>query len=330
MASNRKSAIKRRTDHEHEDPASFNVRFDYSNAYLENVYLENQLEDHASLLHREKYRMCVETDELLKKTKQNVDEMVQLKNAVKNRDPFESSNRVSKSADLKRRQRKDSVTQNSQSESNEHNNIALNSAQSGSNSDAADSVKELVDKGATGQTLSKPLNTLTMFLLSLQTFKRNSNQAKKMEATVTSEQTTNSRRNSAPPVPVKTHSKRASSFHARDLKIKETPEGGLVDESTKPQYGIHVKRDHSRSRRKLEEISKLEQNSKFGYVNKYEERRKKLLAECKDTKSVNERIQHFLKNVDDFKKEAMEENSLEKVLIRSRSAQLNRRNTFAW
>ena len=86
------------------------------------------------------------------------------------------------------------------------------------------------------------------------------------------------------------------------------------------KYGIHVQKDLSRSRRTLGEISKLEHDTKFKHVDKFEDRRMKLLAACKDTESIDRRIGHFLKEIDDFKKISRPDNSLERVLMRSKSA----------
>ncbi|XP_060596236.1 uncharacterized protein LOC132750306 [Ruditapes philippinarum] len=333
MTSYRKFSGKQRG--EHDEPPSYNIRFDYSNTYLDNEDLDNRLENQAYELHREQFRRGVETDKMLKETKQNADEMLQLKNAIKNRDPYESSNRVSSSADLKR---KPSSKQLRSSASVENDTIA---EQSGLANDANTNGNIKVDEVDGSQDTekkiqSKPLNTLTMFLLSLQTFKRNSHQRKPdTHKPHAGEQHPNANieHSHARSTTLSTSNqiKRPSSYHSGDQRLYESGRHRTeTDKTAGSQYGIHVRKDHTRSRRKLEELSKLEQDSKYGYVDKYEERRKKLLASCKDTKTIDDRIQTFLKDVDEFKSMASEENSLEKVLMRSKSARFTRVKSFAW
>ena len=331
MTSYRKFSGKQRGDHD--EPPTYNIRFDYSNTYLDNEDLDNRLEDHAYELNREQFRRNVETDKMLKETKQNADEMLQLKNAIKNRDPYESSNRVSSSADLKRRP---SNKQLLASVSVENDTIAENDGLD-TDTDTNGNIKEDEVGGsheADKKIQSKPLNNLTMFLLSLQTFKRNNHQRKPdSHKTHAGESLSNTEQsqNRSSTMSNSNQMKRPSSYHGGDQRLYES--GRHRTDRSKAegsQYGIHVKKDHTRSRRKLEELSKLEQDSKYGYVDKYEERRKKLLASCKDTKTIDDRIQTFLKDVDEFKLLSSAENSLEKVLLRSKSARLSRTKTFAW
>lgn len=339
MTSFQKSIGKQRT--EQNEQQSYNVRFDYSDTYLENEDLDYQLEMHEDELNRQQYRISVETDELLKKTKQNADEILQLKNAVKNRDPYESSNKVSKSAGLIRRQ---SSKQFDTSTSADDDTITRQTSDTSNDAGALDET-EIEDNtdGVDNTCNSKPLNTLTMFLLSLRTMKRKFPPVKKQDTIKrsaniddvhpklkvgqhvgqTNSQSTTGQKAVLP--------KRPSSYHAGDIRSRESSRMRHgVDKMVDSQYGIRVKKDHTRSRRKLEEISKLDQDSKYGYVNKYEERRKMLLASCKDTKTLDERIKLFLKDVDEFKVISSVENSLEKVLMRAKSAHHSRTNTFAW
>ena len=116
------------------------------------------------------------------------------------------------------------------------------------------------------------------------------------------------------PVTVPANARRHSSY---------VPRATAVD-SESSLYGINVQKDFTRSRRKLEEISKLEQDLKYRYVNKYEERRQRLLQGCKHNKSLDERIRKFLQNVDEFKKTDNPDSSLDKVLLRAKSAYIFR------
>ncbi|XP_045197417.2 uncharacterized protein LOC123552098 [Mercenaria mercenaria] len=338
MTSFRKFSGKQRG--EHDDPPSYNIRFDYSNTYLDNEDLDHRLEDHAYELHREQVRRGVETDKMLKETKQNADEMLQLQNAIKNRDPYESSNRVSKSADLRRRSSNKQLHKSASVESETIEKQPLETdPDTDGNGKSIKGVEEDEILETDKKIESKPLNTLTMFLLSLQTFKRHSNQRKQEPHKMSNPN--NGEQHSSSNVE-QSHSrgkslqnghqmKRPSSYHAGEQRAQENGrQKRVTDKKEESQYGIHVKKDHTRSRRKLEEISKLEQDSKYGYVDKYEERRKKLLASCKDTKNIDDRIKSFLKEVDEFKLMSSDDNSLEKVLKRTKSAHFSRAKTFAW
>ncbi|XP_052810179.1 uncharacterized protein LOC128238367 [Mya arenaria] len=315
---------------EADDPNSYNVRFDYSHTYLDNEDLDLRLEDQALELHRERYRAGVETDELLKKAKQDADEKLQLKNKIKNRDPNESSNRVLKSAELKRRPSKlvcdkQFVENASKTPTNEQ-------------TPEKDSTTENL-MGEENEKLDEPrqpkcINNLTMFLLSVHTFKKNITQ-KKDDKNVTEKKNifdSDSKEKKVPShkkKPPQLLPKRPSSYHLGDTRSR-SQSLPIGNEDDKSQYGMHVRTDFTRSRRRLEEISRLEQDSKYGYVNKYEERRKKLLAQCKDTQTLDGRIKSFLHEIDEFKVLSSAENSLEKVLMRSKQNRLQRSNTFAW
>lgn len=334
MTTYRKLSGKQRA--EHGDPPPYNIRFDYSNTYLDNEDLNLQLEDQADELHRERFRMCVETDEILKKTKQNANEMLQLKNAIKNRDPYESSDRVLKSADLKRRP---STRQLKNSELVAHENVSKSTSELKRDTyEKQSSEKEQEELGETQNKLElKPLNTLTMFLLSLQTFKRHDNQRKEdavkksLYTDMHSKPSTEHTHSTASIRHDRFFCNRPASCHHREQDKHENLRNNLVtDKKEESQYGLHVRKDFTRSRRKLEEISKLEQDSKYGFVDKYEERRKKLLAACRDTRHTDERIKLFLQDVEEFKMISSADNSLERVLMRTKSANFARNNTFAW
>lgn len=332
MTTYRKLSGKQRA--EQDDPPPYNIRFDYSNTYLDNEDLNLQLEDQADELHRERFRMCVETDEILKKTKQNANEMLQLKNAIKNRDPYESSNRVLKSADLKHRL---STRQFKNSEVVADENVSKSTSELKVDTDEKQPRKKEQAKSEETQNKLKlkPLNTLTMFLLSLQTFKRHGNQRKEdgvkksfhteMHAKPSSEHT----QSTASIGHDRFLCNRPASYHHCE-QDKHLRYSQVTDKKEESQYGLHIKKDFTRSRRKLEEISKLEQDSKYGFVDKYEERRKKLLAACRDTRQTDERIKLFLQDVEEFKMISSADNSLDKVLMRTKSANFSRNKTFAW
>lgn len=310
--------------------SSTNVRFDYSAIYINNDELASELESQESSLQRQQYRTSVETALVLKKAKQQADEMLSLKNALKNRDPNESSKRIARSAGFKR---PSSVKM-----------TATPSKDEPVKTDEPDSKSDVNGTLANGEVTndggSKPINNLTMFLHSLRKFK-SLGTGKRHDEKDSQSKEENSR-------PVKKSSAKSNkksckeSLPKRPATVSTTdshrlegqicgPLESLLSGDRSSQYGIHVKRDHTRSRRALEELSRLEQESKYGYVNKYEERRKKLLATCKNTHELENRIQTFLTGIDEFKKVQKDSNSIEKVIMRAKSAQLTRRkSTMFW
>ena len=338
---------------EADDPNSYNIRFDYSATYQDNEELAMRLEDQAYELHREQYRANVESDLVLKQAKKEADKTLQLKEKIKNRDPNESSNRVLNSAKLKRRPSlfvdEKPKSQKSKNRSKSLGGDAIcNQTESTANqtkADATDGANLDMDDGKfetndEPQEVAKPMHTLTMFLLSIQALKRPLRSKKQdqkddkqdklsffaSDKSLSKKQPT---RQSSLITSTLMPSRRPSSYHAGDASTAQGAISG-VEDANKNQYGIHVRKDFTRSRRTLEEISRLEQDSKYGYVNKYEERRKRLLSQCKDTKPLQERIHVFLKEIDQFKVLSTAENSLEKVLLRSKQARLHRAPTFAW
>ncbi|KAL4233452.1 hypothetical protein ACF0H5_008133 [Mactra antiquata] len=353
MAARRKASSKQRNENE-----NVVVRFDYSSAHLDNEFLTNELEDREFELWREKQRMCAETNESIKKAKKDANDMQQLKDAVQKRDPNESPDRVVKSADYKKRPSLKNIVSDMTKSNAELGNKKQSAGKDLKSSDDVDEIDGSVkteknEKGESDTFKSKPLNTLTMFLLSIQNFKRAGNQAMKNE----------SNKNTTKPMPTlpegiqgskdgKTRKdekgvkgsakgrkgdkgtklevwKRPASYHAGQTRVVDR-RSSIMENRPESQYGIHTKKDHTRSRRKLEEICRIEQDYRYGPVNKYEERRRKLLSASKDTKSLDDRIKHFLKDVEDFNTLSRDENSLEKVLLRTKSHRLSRANTFAW
>ena len=310
------------------------IRFDYSDTYMDNDDLDIDLEDQEYQLRREQFRKAVESEKNYKKVKQNADEMLQLKNALKNRDPNETSKRISKSADLNRRS---SNSRSQMGHASTCNGVNINK-EVGESIDNNIETEVFID-GHKDEVDSKPktrTNNLTMFLLSLQKLKglgfrqnleKQTQQDKKEDAK--DDRFTN-----------QTYTRsmerqdilgRPSSFKSVIQSVVSQRNKGESDPKSRAssQYGIHVKRDFTRSRRELEEISRIEQDGKYGYVNKYEERRKRLLDSCKNTDNLKQRINLFLKDVDEFKRETCNVKSTDKVIFRSKSAQLSRtQNSF--
>lgn len=320
----RRSSAKQRSVLDPDDPASFNIRYDYSDTHFDNEELETQFEDQADEIYREKYRMIVETDEILKKAKQNADEMLQLKEKVNCRDPDDSSELVRSSTELRRRQPSlgAGILQSSDDTRTQHEHRFADDKTDKHQVSTLTNSK--TDTGKQGYL--KPLTDYTMFLLSIQRAKRpqahphqflTEGWDKKRDKKKTDE--TDSKQ-----IPKKRPVKSA-------LRSKRSPEQhGSCEDSGKKNalYGIHVKKDFSRSRRELEEISRLEQDIKYGNVDRYEERRKRLLAKCKDTQSLQDRINFFLKDVDEFKLLCKKGNSVDKVLLRTKTSLGTRTSTF--
>ncbi|KAH3735747.1 uncharacterized protein LOC127850484 [Dreissena polymorpha] len=312
---------------------TFNVRFDYSDTYLDNEELDHQLENQSDELNRERYRAGVEADELLKKTKKDADEKMQLKNKIKNRNMTESTDRVTKSANIKRKLSQPVCVRPKSTVAKERIE-----EESEDNPDGNDTLDEIAVGIKTTDNSDKPraFHNLTMFLLALHRRKPRTAQNKssdkkdyKIDRLIANETVTKSDAGNRPAIqnltqtrPSVVLSRRPASYHVGDARGKTPP----VD-TDKAQYGIHVQKDFTRSRRTLGDISKLEQDAKYGFVNKFEERRKRLLAECRDTGALNDRIKYWMKDVDELKILSSPENSLERVLLRSKASQQMQRSS---
>jgi len=299
LATRRKSSAKRSTGNDNEEGEHSHIRYDYSATHLDNEELAIQFEDQVDDISRDKYRMMVETDKLLKKAKQSADDMLLLKNKVKIRQPNESSEKVRNSLRPKRHSVGAILSHNQ----------AANKQSNGENKHTTETHNHLVDgKHETGEVVDddevKPSNNLTMFLLSIQRVKRPQAQQTFHER---NDERLDKRKPTDAEIKRKLQQRPMTSAH-----MTSRPGGYLNGDRTNPeeedsmegarqQYGIHVRKDFSRSRRELEEVSKLERGGNNRCVNKYEERRQQLLARSKDTQSLQHRINYFLKNVDEFK-----------------------------
>lgn len=326
----RKSSAKHQNNNHGNDngePAFHLVRYDYSATHLDNEELEQQLVDDANELFLARHRLLSERDKMLLTAKQNADEMLKLKLKVKNRALNESSDKVRLSADSKSNQllkQKSAVASSNSQEPLPEVHDGLNNRPI---------IHGSREKNMNFQPMTaKPINNLTMFLLSIQRLKR-------PEMHLTRHETTDDKRDKKKTLEPNVHRKlqkrpqtsaglmKRPKSHQYGERFKEDADEESVP---KTQYGIHVRKDFTRSRRELEEISRLEQDSKYSNVNKYEERRKRLLAKCKDTELLQERIKYFLKEVDSFKLMCSEDNSEDKVLLRTKTAFAPRTDTFVW
>ena len=357
-----------------DDPNSTTVRYDYSSTYIENEELDAELEGKTHHLQRSKYRASIEGDANLKIVKQNADELLSLKEKINKRDPNESSNKirkfpmynVSEYSETKDR----GITESGSTAGNKVDVLELFDVVDGihgTNSDVRHSSEQDSPVSST-----KPMNTLTTFLLAFQKFKVSrlaKDQTKNIDevhedrsAHIKQKHITNDRITSLPNsanvikrscVQRKKddtkYPKRPKSVHSSrivcDAYANKETEGFLMRPVTAPNktrrpsrrtprstsvsseypvYGINVQKDFTRSRRKLEEISRLEQDLKYKYVDKYEERRQRLLDSCKHNKTLDDRIQTFLHNIDEFKKTERSDSGLDRVLRKSKSAYIFR------
>ena len=325
--------------HDQGDPKSAIVRYDYSATYLENDDLEAELQDTRYSLQRRKVRASIEGEESLKTIKLNADKLLSLKDKVNARVPHESANKIS-TVHVPVHQRNSHYQKTSTSTSE------LPSVNTNTLADTNGAINEIQNESNKGinRTAQKAVSNLTMFALALRNFRALRTRHNRLEQDETDGGSdkdisdTNKRH-----ADMKTETNHSNPLHnmntlsnfKRGGEVKRRPatvpansrrrlsiaSSGLTENVPSGQtYGINVQKDFTRSRRKLAELSKLDMDLKYKYENKFEARRQRLLADCKDNVELNERIRKFLKDIDEFKKLDKPVSALDKVLKRSKSA----------
>ena len=346
----------RSNHHDNDDPKSAAVRYDYSATYLENDDLEAELQDTRYTLQRRKYRASIEGEETLKTIKQNADKLLSLKDKVNKREPHESANKISNlqvSENHNGRIRRQLVSNKSPSETDDSKSDA-NAVDDDIKEDAAKETSSSATKAINNLTMfalafrnfkassrrnthpdrdesdsDKEISNFTLHERTLGKIVRDTDSFKvkdtnKLHPDLKTEivYSTPTRR-----MQMSLKCKRGGKGERRPATVPANSRRLSIDtcdsseKAPKSQvYGINVQKDFTRSRRKLEEISRLEMDMKYKYENKYEARRQRLLADCKDNVTLNERIQKFLHDIDEFKKLDKPASALDKVLKRSKSA----------
>ncbi|OWF42768.1 uncharacterized protein LOC110460678 [Mizuhopecten yessoensis] len=308
----------RRPVQEHE--SGIGIKLDYSNTYFDNEILDSELESKLAQIGRERYRVRVERNETLKEARKVAENMQQLSDAIKKGAIGDSVSIFSGGKVGKHVDEKDKISDKSSEASvdnlcNEVNRINTNGNQqdSGTTSEARGSDTDS-DKPR------RAMNTLTMFALSMQKFSspiRHRNPIQTPNEPRTKQENTPARSSH----PQKRHahsafaraptqrafsrldrrpkSQRPVTFRQRRVKDGEVLEA--VDVMPVMVYEINLhKRKQTRSRRELQEMSKMEQKEHSLKVDREEERKQKLFNWAKGSSGLEGRIQCFVKNCEEF------------------------------
>ncbi|KAL3882662.1 hypothetical protein ACJMK2_028980 [Sinanodonta woodiana] len=292
---------KRQSD----DPPKPPVKFDYSEIYSENDELDLELDLTKTHINRAQYRARTDLDDNIKQVKKNAEGMKHLQEAIKNYDSKELCRSISR-RDIK-------PGGKSNEDSNENTTAGLENK---TGSEKRIARENSTENQKEDESIGKPRNTLTMFLMSLQRI-QTAKQVKKQTVREDDDQSEES-------FPLRTQStcvQYAGPGRSRSVCYGR-PRANSLNVNIKgmrPRIAssstYNADKQHSRSRRKLESISKLEQSFKFDKPSIYEERRKTLLANSKQNADLQMRVKGFLKNIDEFKSKS-KTNSLEEMFSR--------------
>ncbi|KAK3589356.1 hypothetical protein CHS0354_010001 [Potamilus streckersoni] len=292
---------KRQSD----DPPKPPVKFDYSEIYSENDELDLELDLTKTYINRAQYRARTDLDDNIKQVKKNAEGMKNLQEAIKNYDSKELCRNIS---------RRDIKPVRKPNEETNGNTAASLETRTGSEEHIAR--EKRTENQKEDESNTKPKNTLTMFLMSLhriQTAKQVKKHSVKEEENQSEEsyplRTQSTSIRSAAPGRSKSVCYGGPRADSLNVQIKGM-RPRIVSSST-----YNADKQHSRSRRQLETISKLEQSFKFDKPSVYEERRKTLLANSKENADLQRRVKIFLKNIDEFKSKS-KTNSLEEMFSR--------------
>ena len=294
--------------------------------------MEAELQDTRHTLQRRKFRASIDGEESLKTIKLNADKLLSLKDKVNARHPHESANKISTVHGplyLRSGNRQKTST-------DEFANINVETTPATDSIDNEIQDEEVKDTNAVAQ---KAVSNLTMFALAVRNFSalrtrrnqmdpgesdsdKNLNDTNKCNKDLQHEtnQTHSSYKTNTLPA-----TKQVCELKRRPATIPANSRRHSVASSERTEvpnarYGINIQTDFTRSRRKLAELSKLDMDLKYKYENKFEARRQRLLAECKNNVELNERIKKFLNDIDEFKKLDKPVSALDKALMRSKSA----------
>ena len=271
-----------------------NIKLDYSDTYLENEELENELDNKVRGLQKAKYKASIDRDENLERARREAEEIQKLSEAVKKHGPREdylkeSSNKLFDSSNVR-----EDVSMNILNST--HDSIDP----TGDSDDEKEDVVRL-----------KPVN-IAMFKLNIRNFKRKMTEAKGHDAfgigsfsgltrKSQSAQTSFSTSRRRPDVPPPMFLRPRTAIKQRKVKDGEVLEA--MDIQPIVIQGVHTRKFHStRSRRELQEISKIQQEEKFGKPDRKAEERKKVAAWAKGDGKLELRIKKFLHDVEEFKR----------------------------
>lgn len=281
-----------------EEPKN-NIKLDYSETYHENDQLDFLLENKLTDLHKAKFRSGLEREASFKVARKAAENIQSLSEAIR-RGSIPSSVTLYKQDPGRRRS--SGVRQGTNVETITESMKGLTTAKN--DSEQKQRVEITTVDTVDAPPKPKPAgNTLTMFALSLHKFHNNIGIGRSAES---APQIMKKRSYSAKSLPNPSKSRSMSRFRSARYARQHLKNGAALDviESVPAtNYGSDDYKKKTKSRRQLQELSKLEQANNFDTPNKPEDRRRRLYEWAKgDPKALDGRIQSFISDVEDFKR----------------------------
>lgn len=306
---------------------------DWSETYLENDQLDSQLESTIHQIRKAKYKATIDSDYNLMEARRQAEEIQQLSNAIKKKDRpnsvklYECRNKsFSKSrANSAVQLMNETIAEKEEAAEQESEMTELRP-------EYPDSVSTEKEHGngegvhvdtrseeGEGEIKLRPIN-VAMFKLSLRSFNHNRRrESSAHEIHRQSMSIPNIRQTqSAAPSNIRdrprnirdmkrssVRSRRPATSKLRQLKDGEVLEA--VDIHPVVILGINTRKmKDTKSRRELEEMSKIQREEKFGSPDKEKaERKSKMIAWAKGDGTLDNKIRHFIADIEDFKRRSI-------------------------
>ncbi|XP_022290901.2 uncharacterized protein LOC111102446 [Crassostrea virginica] len=303
---------------------------DWSETYLENDQLDSQLENTIHQIRRAKYKATIDSDYTLMEARRQAEEIQQLSNAIRKKDRPDSVKLYesrSKSGNLSKSRANSAVVSETISEKEEINEEkaqpsvsrmeSLNSVTDripSVKTENGESEKDEDQESEFGVKL-RPVN-VAMFKLTLRGFNKKPSDSPSGDLHRQSMSATHIRHTqSASPSNIRDRAR-----NIRDLersggrarrpvtsKLRQLKDGEVLeamDIHPVVVFGINTRKlKDTKSRRELEELSKIQQEQKFGTPDKEKEERKiKMAAWAKGDGSLENKIRNFITDIEEFKR----------------------------
>ncbi|XP_060067766.1 uncharacterized protein LOC132547968 [Ylistrum balloti] len=301
---------------EHE--SGIGIKLDYSDTYFENEILDSELESKLAQIGRERYRVSVERAETLKEARKVAENMQQLSDAIKKGAIGDSVSIFTGGKECRHVEDKSSEKSADTSMDNLCNDV--NRINTNNNHQDSDTVSEAKGSDTDSDKPRRTMNTLTMFALSMQKFASPIRQRLPIQtpADTRTKQETTPARSSHPQkrqarsafarapgqrafsrLDRRPKSQRPVTFRQRRVKDGEVLEASDIMPVMVYEINLH-QRKQTRSRRELQEMSKMEQKELNLKIDRQEERKQKLFNWAKGGDELEERIKSFVKNCEEF------------------------------
>lgn len=286
-----------------------NIKIDYSTTYQENAALSTNLEGKIASIHKAKFRASVDTDEALKEARKEAEEIQRLSSAIKRGE-------IKDSVTLYERQSNTPKSRQNTPRTTEIVGTSLSRPQTS------------VETSARRESDKPAVSTLTMFALSMQKFTMSKSATKKdnkvLQRNIQGYRSFMSLRCLSSPAYLRKDRQKRQRRPAI-VRFQELKDGEVMEAQDIPVmrpevvYAMQLSKRHIRSRRELQEISKMEHEEKFGKTDKTDEFKQRRIAWAKGNSELNTRIRSFLTDVESFNKQQNKPDYLMTDIVRAKT-----------